>query len=815
MKNRSRCLFVFILLAAAARAQPGPGGSIAGSIKEQISGKAIDGATVWLKPLAKGALPFTLASDRDGHFIFILLTDGRYILTVTHAGRKTYNSDTLYIEDKNRALALPPIVLMADTGRLQEVIVQQGSSDYIEQRIDRTVVNIGALPSNSGSNALDVLNTLPGVLADENGSISFRGREGVVVYIDDKPTHLSGTDLTNYLKSLPSSQLDKMEIISNPPARYEAEGATGIINIRTRKIKGRHFNGNGSLNLGMGHYFRSNNSINLNYRNNKLNVSGAMGWGASKKLFYLHRQRNYQYLNNTSNYQIDQQINETSYQYGFTYRLGVDYDLSKYTSVGILFNGSGSPYHETGIYTSRFAPPPATPDSTVYSQSAFKKSAHNNAIDLSFRHSFNTRERVLSANLDWLGYTANGNQTLQSDTWLPSDSLAGIYTLISTTPLSARIYGMKADYTDKMAKNIVMELGAQAVWSIRNNRSDYYNKTGNTLYPNQALDNTFRYKENINAAYISFRQDFPRFSWQAGLRVEQTQAQAASFDTPLKPDTSFTLRYTNLFPTLYLSYKPDSNAKSHFVFSAGRRISRPGYQSLNPAVFFFDRNTSIGGNSLLQPEFSTNLELSYSIGSPLMISLLYSNTDNIITTAYKQVENTFVSTQVNIHRFVSTGISASSSIQVRSCWSVNLYTELIQTSYKGALFGGEMYLDNHWLTFRLSGSNQFKFRKGWSADITGAYRSRDLSAQSLRQPDWALDAGLQKKFNDRVSLSLSARDIFNSWPIKRTVTIPHASVLYEGWNDTRQIGLTFTRRFGKQVAAREKRTGIQSESERL
>jgi iron complex outermembrane receptor protein len=262
-------------------------------------------------------------------------------------------------------------------------------------------------------------------------------------------------------------------------------------------------------------------------------------------------------------------------------------------------------------------------------------------------------------------------------------------------------------------------------------------------------------------------------------------------------------------------YKPDSNANNRFVFSAGRRISRPDYQSLNPSIFFFDRNTSLAGNSLLQPQFSTNFELSYSIGDPLMVSLLYSNTDNAITTGYKQVENTFVSTQVNIHRFVSAGISASSSMQVSSWWSVNLYTGLISTSFKGALFGGEAYINNQLLSFQLSGSSQFKFGKGWSADITGVYRSRQLSAQSLREPGGQIHAGLQKKFNDRVSLSLAARDIFYSWRIKRTVTILNASVLYDGRNDTRQIGLTFTRRFGKQVAARERRTGIQSESERL
>ena len=702
-----------------------------------------------------------------------------------------------------------------DTTRLKEVIVRP-RGNYMEQKIDRIVINVNEPASNAGSNALDILNTLPGMLADENGGISFRGRGGIIVYIDDRPTRLSGAALTSYLKSIPSAQLDKVEIISNPPARYEADGAAGIINIRTKQIKGKNFNGNLSLNYGMGRYFKSNNSLNLSYRKDKLAITGSIGYSASKNFYEVYRQRNYTYPDTAGGYRIAQEVHETNRVQGLSYRLGVDYDWDKHTSFGILLNGSTSPYSETGSYTSQYTDATATTaDSVIYSQSRLDRREHRNTVDISFRRLLNTRGRMLTGNLSYLRYTAGGEQTLQSKTWLPSDSLAGVYTLISATPLSADIYGARADYNDNLAAGIKMEMGVQSTWSLRRNRGDYYNKTGDTLYPNMELDNTFRYRENINSAYISFNQSFPHISWQAGLRAEHTHAEAASFDTPLKPDTSFTLNYYNLFPTFYVLYKPDTNGKGQFIFSAGRRISRPGYQSLNPLRFFFDRNTAITGNSLLQPQFSNNLELSYSIGGPVTITLSYSDTKNDILSGYRQVGDVYIATLVNLQRSTSAAINAASTLPVTTWWTINLYGELTRTSFRGDLFGGEMYINRKLVSFAFTGSSQFKAAKGWSADISGNYRGRLLSNQSLREPAWQVNAGIQKKFGDRMTLSLSGRDIFYSWRIKRTVTMPYATVSYDLRNETRQIGLTLTRRFGKNAAARERKTGIQSESERL
>lgn len=701
-----------------------------------------------------------------------------------------------------------------DTVKLKEVIVRPRMIEYMEQKIDRTVINVGALPSNAGGNALDMLNTLPGVQADEINGISLRGREGVVVYIDDKPTRLSGNDLVNFLKSLPSSQLDKVEIITNPPARYEAEGAGGIINIRTKKIKTQNINGSLSLNYAMGRYFKSNNSANLSYRKNKLTIFTGIGYSMAKNDYHVLRQRNYAYPVAGGNYRIDQNVHEITRIQELTYRISVDYDCDKNTSLGVSLNGSDNSYAETGHYSSVYTTA-AVADSTIYSESHFDQSAHRDAINISMRRLLNAHGRTLIINLDYLRHRAGGAQTLESNTYLPTDSLAGTYILVSATPSRADIYGIKADYADSIAARIKMDFGVQSVWSVRRNIGAFYNKTGNAVYPNYELDNTFGYRENISAAYISFGQSFPHISWQAGLRAERTYARALSFDSPLKPDTSFTLGYTNLFPDFHLLFKPDSSKSNQFVFSAGRRISRPGYGSLNPVKFFFDRSTSITGNSLLQPEYSNHFELSYSTGSPLTVTLLYEDVREAIITAYRQQGNVYVSVPVNLHRSGSAGINVSSTMHIADWWTINLYGELTRRVYKGSLFDGEVYLDRHQYMFVVSGSQQFKSRNGWTADISGEYAGARLYVQSLRKPNWQVNAGLQKKLGLKTTIGIAARDIFRSWRAQRTVVIPYASIFYDYRHDTQQLGLTLTRQFGKSAAVRERKTGIQSESERL
>jgi iron complex outermembrane receptor protein len=186
------------------------------------------------------------------------------------------------------------------------------------------------------------------------------------------------------------------------------------------------------------------------------------------------------------------------------------------------------------------------------------------------------------------------------------------YILLSNTPFNARIYGIKSDYNQQLSNGLKLQTGLQFVYSLRNSSGSYLNQAGSNLLPNEQLNNNFRYKENINAAYANFNKDYKRFSFQAGLRIENTYSNGKVFYNKFNKDSSFTVKYLNAFPTAYFSYNLDSAANHKLRFSAGRRITRPSYQDLNPSVFFFDKYTSNQGNPLLQPEYSLNFELGYS-----------------------------------------------------------------------------------------------------------------------------------------------------------------------------------------------------------
>jgi hypothetical protein len=702
----------------------------------------------------------------------------------------------------------------AHSKQLKIVVVTGQKNRFIEQHIDKIVVNANALASSAGGSAIDVLNNAPGVMVDENGTVSLKGREGVLVYIDDKPTRLSGADLLNYLRSLPVSMIDQIELLPNPSARYNADGAA-IINIRMKKIRSRGFNGSLSAGAGFSRYFKSNNSLLLNYRHNDLNIFFNGGYSNNNAFYISHRQRVYSYPDNSLSYTLLQNVNEISHPRVYTYNLGIDYNLNSNTTLGLLYNGYQQPYHETGVYSNQFIGHSNKPDSFIVSDSRFNNTYNRNAVNLNVQHFFAPHRRELNINLDYLRYTTSPHQHLESNLyWLP-DSLVKQYALITESPYTASIYSAKASYSDTLFGSIKYEQGVQTIYSERNNTSNYLNQSGNDVSPDLLLNNRFRYRETIHAAYINLNRDFKRFSVQAGLRLENTEGNALQYDMALKPDTSFTLRYTNLFPTAYLLYKLDSSGRHTLAFSAGKRIERPSYSDLNPSAFYFDRNTSTGGNSLLQPAFSTNIELSYNHNRNFSAGISYSKTRQLITRGFKQVGDAYISIPVNIDHYTTIGTSISWSFNAARWYTVTINQELINRHYKGAIFDEGLYADENLTTFYLKTYHQFKFNHGWSGDITTTYRSKLLLWQSVNRDVFQLHAGVQKKLNEKATLTLSGTDILHTAITRRDTKIQYAQVYYYMYFDTQKAMLTFSYRFGKAFNRRERKTGIENEAGRV
>ena len=815
MKKYFTCtlwLGIFFILYNNVQGQNGNAAGITGTVVDSLTGKPVEGATIVLQKATDALYHKTVLSEKEGVFAFLSVGEGGYLITVTYTGFKIFKKE-LSLEKGNAGLQLV-IKMQAVSTALKEVVVTSEKNKLIEIQLDKVVVNANALISASGGNAVDILNSSPGVMVDENGGVSLKGREGVIIYVDDRPVQLSGTDLLNYLRSLPSSLIDKVELMSNPSSKYNAEGAA-IINIITKKIKAKGFYGSVSASAGSGKYFRSNSSLQLNYKINRINFFMNTGVTTNNTYFLSNRQRTYSYPDAALSYTLLQDVQEIGHEKSGNYRAGVDFDVSKHTSLGIMTDGYNNLYWEKGIYSNRFIDPSGKSDSSMVSNSHYQHKPYRNSVNAYARHLFDGMRKEINVNLDYLHYTTSSDQTLESNVFIPSGSQTKQYTLLTESPFNAIIYSAKADYSDTIFGKIKIEPGIQTINSIRNNTSSYFTKQENVLYPNEELNNSFRYRETINAAYINIQKRFKRLSAQAGVRVESTAGNAVLYDMPAKPDTSFSIHYTNWFPTAYLMYTIDKKEKHQLNFSIARRIERPGYYDLNPSTFFFDRNTSNSGNSLLQPSFSTNMELSYTYNKKLSAELSYSNTKGLITRGYKQVGDAFIGMGTNVDRF--TEISLNITWQFNACpwWTVNIYPQFIDRHFHSRIFNDDVWEDKRLTTFYLKTYSQFKFNKGWSADLTTMYRSTFLQWQSSIRPIAQMHAGLQKKINEKATVTIAGNDIFHTWKVRRDINIQYASIYYYLIFDTQKFAITFRYRFGKSVNNRERKTGIEAEAGRV
>jgi iron complex outermembrane receptor protein len=283
------------------------------------------------------------------------------------------------------------------------------------------------------------------------------------------------------------------------------------------------------------------------------------------------------------------------------------------------------------------------------------------------------------------------------------------------------------------------------------------------------------------------------------LRLENTNYsghQLGNSYTVVNNDSSFKRSYTDLFPTLYISYQ--ANAKNSFAINYGRRIDRPAYQDLNPFLFFLDNYTYQAGNPYLQPQFTHNIEFSHTYNNFLTTTLNYSNTSNFFSETFEQSGYATIVRNGNIGRYQNAGISVSAQIPVAKWWTAIVYTNVNYNQFDGMLYGE--YLDVSATTFMANLNNQFKFNKGWSAEVSGFYRSSGVEGQILIKPMGQLSAAVAKQLlKEKASLKLGIRDILYTQQVKGNIDFQQTEATFHNSRDSRQVSLTFTYRFGKPI----------------
>lgn len=766
-------------------------GVLNGTISQQ-NGELIAGATVQLLKI-DSSLFKTAVSDKSGKFEFDAKEKIPFILKISMIGYKDqYKPIPVLREDKlNSSLV---IILEPMSVSLKEIMVQ-AKKPLIEMKADRLVVNVDAAPGNAGNNVLEVLEKAPGVAVDKDGNISLKGKQAVLVMIDGRPTYLTPGDLANYLRSLPASTIDQLELMTNPPAKYDAAGNAGVINIRTKKNKQQGFNGTYTGSIGQGKYNRNSNSLQLNYRKNKTNVFSNLSYSNWEGFNKLDISRTFKDADNKTQAIFEQ----VSFQRGreqkqFNGKFGIDQTLNKKTVIGFVISGFSSPEGNEIYNTSLLKNAIGKTDSIVRSLNSTKNTWLNFSGNAYMQHKIDSNGREISTDVDFSSFKSDGSSLLNNQLFNADNSFRNSNELLGIFPVNIRIAAMKTDYIHPMKKNTRFEAGLKSSFVTTSNEANFFNIISTLPEVDFNKTNTFDYRENINAGYVNLSKQWKKWSIQSGLRIENTNVEGLQEGNAIRKDSSFKRSYTNFFPTTYLSFQ--ANEHNQFSLNYGRRIDRPNYQSLNPFVYYIDNYTYQSGNPFLQPQITGNVELTHVFKGFLSTTLNYSRTRDIFAESFTQDNFATIVSISNIGTRTNYGAAVNAQIQAKKIFSSNIYFSYTHDQFEGIVSGDP--LNNSIDMFLISINNQFKFSKGWSAELSGWYRTKGIEGQIIVNPLSQVTLGIQKQvLKDKGTIKFSLRDVFLDNIPLGTINFSKTEARFSNTRDTRVAILSFVYRFGK------------------
>lgn len=773
---------------------------LTGTISDK-AGIRVDGATISLE---KDGTSLKSIIAFKGVFTFSKVEDGQYTISVTMMG---YNN-------LKRMVTLPKdsllITLEQKVSNLKEVSVTS-KRPLIERKIDRVVFNVENSIIATGGTLWDALNKAPGVQTRADGGITANNK-GVTVYVDDRPIRLSGEDLSNYLKSLPSDKVSKIEIITNPPARYDAQGGA-IINIVSKKSL------NEGLNLILGSTFTQatyssyTGSAVFNYRSGNINVYGNYGYSRRKRE---HDENDYVIFQSPGSYSYWDGINKGDRGgISYSFQLGTDYSISKNQVAGFIVNGYyGDNTRHNFAATNIFNNHNPVADSTLNTSNNTAGHSVQYSYNVNYRAKLDTLGQTLNMDVDYVPFRNKNDQTVDNKTRLSS----GIFTTnpYSTTSLfdqDIQIWSAKLDYSKRIFKNINFDAGLKYTNIDTKNNFQFFNDAGTAPVFLASQSDKFEYKEKTSAAYLNISGSVKKLAYQFGLRGEYTQTRGYS----IVLDSLNTNNYFHLFPSLYLTYPLSKNDDLSLVY--GYRINRPDYSRLNPFKYYTSPYNFLEGNPALKPAFINSIELGYTYKKQYNLTFYYRRTTDYFSniTVQDNVDKIFYNTQANLDLSLETGFFASVPVTVTNWWDMNNF---IQGSYKKEKSG---YLDGsydyHTLSLYLSTNQAFSIYKksGLKAEISAWYSSPSIQGIYKLARTYDVSLGIRKSiFHGQGAVRIAAGDLFYGNAYRINVNYLNQQNGFFEKNDTRNISIGMSYRLGnKKIAdARKRKTATEDERKR-
>jgi iron complex outermembrane receptor protein len=784
---------------------------INGNIKDG-QGKGINNATVSLLHAKDSSVLKLALTKTDGEFSFDAVKAGKYLVTSSHVGYTPVYS-TAFDFDGINSITVTALVTERASKQIAGVTVNS-KKPIVEVKADRTILNVEGTINATGNDALELLRKSPGVTVDKDDNISLSGKNGVQVYIDGKPSPLSGTDLANYLKSMQSTQIESIELITNPSAKYEAAGNAGIINIRLKKNKSYGVNGSVNAGWNIATFAKYNGGFNLNYRYKKVNMFGSYNYNRNRNLntFNLYRTTNV----DTS---FDQHSEMLGRNKSNNFKAGIDYYVNRFSTLGVMVNGNISENQFKNISRTDIAYMPSkTIDRLLVANNTSSGERENMNFNVNYRFA-DTSGHELNVDGDYGFYNSDNHQFQPNNIYdQKGENLKQREVYNTYTPSEIDIYSVKLDYEQNFKKG---KLGIGSKVSLVQADNTFQRFFGESASPLEDNHNDFNYKENINAVYINYNRQFKGVMFQAGLRGENTHSKGTSkgfrydYNTGnnVSVDSLLDRQYTGLFPSAALTF--NKNPMKQWSITYSRRIDRPNYQNLNPFEFNLDKYTFQRGNPTLRPQYTNSFGITNIYKYKLTTTLNYSHVEDVFSTIPKSENSKAFITSENVatQNIVSLNVSMPFQYKWYSLFfNVNTY----YSHFKGN--GKDYDIDQPIYAVNIYAQQTFKLAKNTTGELSGYYTSPSLWQGAFRTDALGgLDVGVQQVIlKGKGNLKASVTDIFKTYPWSATNKSTSQTLKANGSYESRQFRLNFSYRFGSNQVkqARQRKSSIEDESKR-
>lgn len=781
---------------------------ITGLIKD-ANGQALPKVTVSLYN-ADSVFVKAEITDGDGRYEFAGVKAARYFITASYSGFQAKSTAVFSVNDGQTVTADNLGLQPADRELTGVTVTGTYKKPMIEVKADKTVFNIESSINATGSNAMELLQKSPGVVVDKDDNISMKGKNGVRVYIDGRMTQMDNKDLAAYLRSINSVDIESIEMIANPSAKYDASGNAGIINIKLKKNKKYGLNGTFSSGLNVGKSPKTNNSLSLNYRNKKVNLFSnySNGWGDNESYMNLYR------IQKDSIY--DQKAVNINGGWNHNIKAGIDIYANKENTFGFIATGNFvNGYFESASRTPISSVVTGDLDKILYATNKINNNSSNLNFNFNYRYADSTG-REFNLDADYGRFRGLGN-SFQPNIYRKPYTEFLMYTKINTnsTPTDIDIYTAKFDYEKPWLKG-KLGLGAKYSNVKTDNVFDFFDFVNGINYKNTDFSNKFAYTENVNAAYINYnRQINQRWGIQGGVRVENTNSQGVLESATSQSDKNVERHYTDFFPSGALTYNANPNHIFNLTYS--RRIDRPGYQDLNPFENKLDELTYQKGNAFLRPQYTNSVELTHTFKYRYNTTIGYSHVSDFSTMIIDTIGAKSFITQKNLASQNIYSINFALPFQITKWWSLFTNINAYHSAYHAKFEDGKT-IDLKVNSVSLYMQQSFTFKDGFSAEINGFYNSPTIWGGTFETIAMGgLDLGVQKTiFNGKGSVKFSYTDLLHTMRWGGVSNFGNYMDASGGW-ESQQLRMNLTYRFGNnQVkAARQRTQGNEDESKRI